>query len=310
MFLIHRVHATSTVNSKYSESCFWNNPVNVIIFCRTKSILLTGFHCAIRIYWYTCMRVWEIVMQVICAQLSPLKSCTSSDQCGPDACCVANDRKKAGKRFIFHSSGGSCRPKRYQGQVCHVYLQTDFGNPNMYLNYCPCDVGLTCRGQTVESHTGGDIHHNPRCIPAGDASTNVITYWRHDCIIHNECCYWMMWLVWWCQLWNFYCTNTEYANLNSLVVLHDYYFMLFFAIFVYIFYANSSKVFNSILCVDVNMVCTTSSIQILYLVTLEAFAMQMVVPIFQVLSIQNGVLLNMILTFYTQTLIRSHKQIL
>ena len=30
-------------------------------------------------------------------QLSPLKSCTSSDQCGPDACCVANDRKKAEK---------------------------------------------------------------------------------------------------------------------------------------------------------------------------------------------------------------------
>ena len=42
---MHRVHVTSTVKSKYSKSCYWNNPVNVIIFCCTKSILLTGFHC-------------------------------------------------------------------------------------------------------------------------------------------------------------------------------------------------------------------------------------------------------------------------
>ena len=42
---MHRVHVTSIVKSKYSKSCYWNNPVNVIIFCCTKSILLTGFHC-------------------------------------------------------------------------------------------------------------------------------------------------------------------------------------------------------------------------------------------------------------------------
>ena len=36
---------TSTVKSKYSKSCYWNIPVNVIIFRCTKSILLTGFHC-------------------------------------------------------------------------------------------------------------------------------------------------------------------------------------------------------------------------------------------------------------------------
>ena len=45
VFLMHRLHVTSIVKSKYSKSCYWNNPVNVIIFCCTESILLTGFHC-------------------------------------------------------------------------------------------------------------------------------------------------------------------------------------------------------------------------------------------------------------------------
>ena len=51
---MHRVHITSTVKSKYRKSCYWNNPVNVIIFCCTKSILLTGFHCTFKAGRFVC----------------------------------------------------------------------------------------------------------------------------------------------------------------------------------------------------------------------------------------------------------------
>lgn len=79
--------------------------------------------------------------------------------------------EKRMRRFIFGSSTGSCHARRYQGQACHVFLVHEFGNPNMYMNYCPCEEGLVCRGETVDVHGTQHVHHNPKCIPAGEATT-------------------------------------------------------------------------------------------------------------------------------------------
>ena len=71
------------------------------------------------------------------------------------------------KRFIFGTSLGFCHANRYQGEACHVYHHHALGNPDMYLDYCPCDTGLVCKGTTVD----GNIHHNPVCVPGSDSTT-------------------------------------------------------------------------------------------------------------------------------------------
>ena len=66
VFLMHRVHVTSIVKSKYSKSCYWNNPVNVIIFCCTESILLTGFHC----------NILETSLCYLCSNMNKIWTCS------------------------------------------------------------------------------------------------------------------------------------------------------------------------------------------------------------------------------------------
>ncbi|KAJ8301976.1 hypothetical protein KUTeg_020963 [Tegillarca granosa] len=99
------------------------------------------------------------------------KVCTSQDDCDETHCCATLETKRAGhlKRFIFGSSKSVCKPRRYQGQACHVYLNHDFSNPDIFLDYCPCEEGLECRGTTID----GQIHHNPKCLPMASTTTTT-----------------------------------------------------------------------------------------------------------------------------------------
>lgn len=118
-------------------------------------------------------RCWYVQLYFFSYSLQPVhllgESCTSSADCGDTECCVAEDRRM--RRFLFGPSKGTCHARRYQGQTCHVFLIHDFGNPNMYMNYCPCEEGLTCRGETVDIHGSQHVHHNPKCIPADQTTT-------------------------------------------------------------------------------------------------------------------------------------------
>nr|XP_011428866.2 uncharacterized protein LOC105329352 [Crassostrea gigas] len=110
-----------------------------------------------------------VILFVIEAVHSLGESCISSSDCADTECCVEVERRV--RRFIFGSSKGTCQARRYQGQACHVFLVHAFGNPNLYMNYCPCEEGLFCHGDTVDVHGSQHVHHNPKCIPAAEVST-------------------------------------------------------------------------------------------------------------------------------------------
>ncbi|KAK3605835.1 hypothetical protein CHS0354_002472 [Potamilus streckersoni] len=110
------------------------------------------------------------VMEV-CLGQEELASCKSSVDCGDTECCVAMDKRM--RRFLF-SLSGNCRPRRYQGQACHVFITKDPFNPNFYLNYCPCEEGLECRGTIIDGANGPHaVHHDPKCLPIQATNTTV-----------------------------------------------------------------------------------------------------------------------------------------
>ncbi|XP_033745545.1 venom protein 164-like [Pecten maximus] len=102
---------------------------------------------------------------VLLADAQTEQVCHDQSDCGEWECCVADaDRRTANhKRFIFSHTSGFCRPKRYQGLTCHVFLQQFNG---IYNDYCPCDEGLVCEGTTILPN---GHHTNPKCIPTNEA---------------------------------------------------------------------------------------------------------------------------------------------
>ncbi|XP_071082842.1 uncharacterized protein [Haliotis cracherodii] len=113
---------------------------------------------------------------VVTGGVAPGGSCTKTTDCGEGYCCVTKFIGKK-KRFIFddlfgsHNSG-KCEPERKENDSCHVFMDHDIFNPDLFEDYCPCMTGLECRGETVDETGGAITHHNPKCQPKSGSSSN------------------------------------------------------------------------------------------------------------------------------------------
>ncbi|XP_052779033.1 prokineticin Bm8-d-like [Mya arenaria] len=113
--------------------------------------------------WLLLLGLCVLLVHVQCALPPEEGVCTSDTDCAAEECCVGTARR----RFIFFNpTKGICRPLRFQGFSCHVFLTTETHNHGLHVDYCPCDEGLECRGTTVDAlNPNNVIHHDPKCLP-------------------------------------------------------------------------------------------------------------------------------------------------
>ncbi|KAK3100989.1 hypothetical protein FSP39_000034, partial [Pinctada imbricata] len=108
--------------------------------------------------------------QVPAGSLTEGQQCTHQSDCATGLCCAHDGflgKKRGVKRLFFDGFNqhdhGKCMSYRKTNETCMPFMTHDIFNHELFENFCPCEKGLECRGESVDEGPHSISHRNPKC---------------------------------------------------------------------------------------------------------------------------------------------------